>query len=157
MLSIIQHNAAAIALGLAVIGVSAGFTFTYQASKNDLQRVKTPPFAPDASFDTKPTRISVGDAVDRFEIWFEDGKMAAQCIGDCNQAAITFFNVILKNIADNYLERHLPSPLDIQRRLNQIEPQNPVVVDGVIGKETMKKWNRVYNNQQGIKSVREAK
>ena len=39
------------------------------------------------------------------------------------------------------------SPKDFQTLLNEIEPQNPIVVDGIIGKQTVAKWERVYCNQ----------
>ena len=41
-------------------------------------------------------------------------------------------------------EQSLPSPAAIQRQLNQLEPDNPLKVDGKIGRLTQEKWDRVY-------------
>ena len=41
----------------------------------------------------------------------------------------------------------LPSPTDIQLLLNELEPNEPLHVDGIIGKATIEKWERVYCNE----------
>ena len=41
-------------------------------------------------------------------------------------------------------ERGLPSPASIQRQLNILEPENPLKIDGKLGKLTQEKWDRVY-------------
>jgi len=38
----------------------------------------------------------------------------------------------------------LPSPGDIQRLLNKLEPESPLKVDGKIGPATRTKWEQVY-------------
>ena len=45
----------------------------------------------------------------------------------------------------------LPSLIDIQRKLNELEPNNPLKVDGRWGKLTCEKWDRVYCNEQAKK------
>jgi len=42
----------------------------------------------------------------------------------------------------------LPSLIDIQRKLNELEPNDPLKVDGRWGKLTSEKWDRVYCNEQ---------
>ena len=44
-------------------------------------------------------------------------------------------------------EQGLPSPSAIQRQLNELEPVNPLKVDGKLGKLTQEKWDRVYIEQ----------
>lgn len=39
-----------------------------------------------------------------------------------------------------------PSPYRLQEMLNEYEPENPIKVDGKIGKETIEKWYRISNN-----------
>ena len=41
----------------------------------------------------------------------------------------------------------VPSFFEIQELLNEIEPENPIKVDGRIGKKTLEKWDRVYCQQ----------
>ena len=41
----------------------------------------------------------------------------------------------------------LPSPTDIQQMLNELEPENPLIADGIIGAKTLEKWERVYCNE----------
>ena len=41
----------------------------------------------------------------------------------------------------------LPSPTDIQLLLNELDPNDPVHVDGIIGEKTLKKWDKVYCNE----------
>jgi len=41
-------------------------------------------------------------------------------------------------------EQGLPSVAAIQRKLNDLEPANPLKVDGKLGKLTQDKWDRVY-------------
>lgn len=38
----------------------------------------------------------------------------------------------------------LPSVTAIQRRLNELEPENPLKVDGKLGRATQEKWDRVF-------------
>ena len=45
----------------------------------------------------------------------------------------------------------LPSLIDIQRKLNELEPNDPLKVDGRWGKLTCDKWDRVYCNEQAKK------
>lgn len=49
----------------------------------------------------------------------------------------------------------IPSPYDIQEMLNEAEPENPIKVDGIIGSETLDKWERCYNNQCALKTIGE--
>ena len=44
-------------------------------------------------------------------------------------------------------DQSLPSPAAIQRQLNELELENPLKVDGKIGKLTQEKWDRVYIEQ----------
>ena len=41
----------------------------------------------------------------------------------------------------------LLTPKELQKRLNELEPGRPLVIDGKIGKLTIEKWERVINNQ----------
>jgi hypothetical protein len=41
----------------------------------------------------------------------------------------------------------LMSQAEVQELLNKLEPENPIEVDGVIGKTSREKWTRVYCNQ----------
>ena len=41
----------------------------------------------------------------------------------------------------------LPSPAAIQLKLNELEPQTRLKVDGKIGPLTLEKWNRIYIEQ----------
>jgi len=45
----------------------------------------------------------------------------------------------------------LPCLIDIQKKLNELEPNNPIPVDGRWGKLTYEKWERVYCNEQAKK------
>lgn len=38
----------------------------------------------------------------------------------------------------------LPSITSIQRRLNELEPDNPLKLDGKLGRATQEKWDRVF-------------
>jgi hypothetical protein len=51
-----------------------------------------------------------------------------------------------------YIEPELPNLIQIQRRLNELEPDNPIDEDGVYGKNTREKWERVWMNEQARKS-----
>ena len=46
----------------------------------------------------------------------------------------------------------LPSPAAIQLKLNELEPQTLLKVDGKIGPLTLEKWNRVYCEQSARKA-----
>lgn len=46
----------------------------------------------------------------------------------------------------------IPSTYDMQRMLNEYEPENPIEVDGKIGIETIAKWDRVFCNQSALRS-----
>lgn len=46
----------------------------------------------------------------------------------------------------------VPSMYEIQEMLNKYEPENPIKVDGIIGPETIKKWERVYVNQSAMRT-----
>jgi len=48
----------------------------------------------------------------------------------------------------------IPSPREFQALLNELEPDSLIVEDGIIGKETIAKWERVYNNQQAMKTFK---
>jgi hypothetical protein len=41
----------------------------------------------------------------------------------------------------------IPGPSELQKRLNRIEPKNPIKVDGRIGPETIAKYERIFCNQ----------
>ncbi len=41
----------------------------------------------------------------------------------------------------------LPSVTAIQQQLNQLEPENPIKVDGKLGPKTAEKWDRVFCEQ----------
>jgi hypothetical protein len=47
----------------------------------------------------------------------------------------------------------LPSLIDIQKRLNEIEPRNSIKPDGIYGPATKAKWDRVYGNEQAKKYI----
>jgi hypothetical protein len=49
----------------------------------------------------------------------------------------------------------LPSLLDIQKRLNILEPTNLIAEDGVYGLQTKDKWERVWMNEQAKKYIEE--
>jgi len=51
----------------------------------------------------------------------------------------------------------IPSPKEFQALLNELEPDSPIAEDGIIGKETIAKWERVYNNQQAIKTFKKGR
>ena len=53
-------------------------------------------------------------------------------------------------VAETY-QPELPSIVDIQEMLNELEPNNPVKTDGIYGPATRDKWDRVYCNQQAKK------
>ncbi len=46
----------------------------------------------------------------------------------------------------------LPSVAAIQQKLNELEPENPLKVDGKVGPKTIEKWNRVYCEQSAKKA-----
>jgi len=48
-------------------------------------------------------------------------------------------------------------PCELQEMLNQIEPENPIKVDGHIGPATIAKWNRVWFNQCAAKTFKVTK
>jgi hypothetical protein len=54
-------------------------------------------------------------------------------------------------VAAEKSEPELPSLIDIQKRLNELEPDNPIKADGVYGPKTKEKWERVYCNEQAKK------
>jgi hypothetical protein len=41
-------------------------------------------------------------------------------------------------------EQGLPSISAIQRKLNELEPQNPLKIDGKLGRLTQEKWDKLY-------------
>jgi hypothetical protein len=45
----------------------------------------------------------------------------------------------------------LPSLMDIQEKLNELEPSSPIEADGKWGPETKEKWERVWCNEQAKK------
>jgi hypothetical protein len=45
-------------------------------------------------------------------------------------------------------EKRLPGQGEIQRLLNELEPNEPITVDGVVGPATRAKWERVYYRRQ---------
>ena len=45
----------------------------------------------------------------------------------------------------------LPCLIDIQKKLNELEPNDPLKIDGRWGKLTYEKWERVYCNEQAKK------
>jgi len=52
--------------------------------------------------------------------------------------------------------RKLPSIMDIQERLNEIEPTNPIPVDGKVSNDwqnskTQTKWDRIVFNKYAVK------
>jgi hypothetical protein len=49
----------------------------------------------------------------------------------------------------------IPGPAELQRRLNRIEPKNPIKVDGRIGPETIAKYERVFCSQSAAATFRE--
>lgn len=46
----------------------------------------------------------------------------------------------------------LPSVAAIQQQLNELEPENPIKVDGKLGRQTQEKWNRVFVEQSAKKA-----
>jgi hypothetical protein len=46
----------------------------------------------------------------------------------------------------------LPSIAAIQQQLNELEPENPLKVDGKVGPMTIEKWNRVFVEQSSKKA-----
>lgn len=46
----------------------------------------------------------------------------------------------------------IPCIADWQQMLNEIEPENPIEVDGRLGYETQKKWDWIFCNQSAAKS-----
>ncbi len=50
------------------------------------------------------------------------------------------------------VEPLLPSVAAIQQQLNELEPDDPLKVDGKLGPATEKKWNRVFIEQSAKKS-----
>ena len=48
-------------------------------------------------------------------------------------------------------KEYILSPMEFQELLNRLEPNDPIVVDGKIGRKTIAKWESVYNNQMAIK------
>jgi hypothetical protein len=48
----------------------------------------------------------------------------------------------------------IPGPAELQRRLNRIEPKNPIKVDGRIGPETIAKYERVFCSQSAAATFR---
>ena len=66
--------------------------------------------------------------------------------------AIMFIVVyVVSNECEVTPDSELPSLMDIQRRLNELEPNDPIEVDGRYGLETQEKWERVYCNEQAKK------
>ena len=49
----------------------------------------------------------------------------------------------------------IPSPYEIQEMLNEYDPNDPLVVDGIIGDKTMKKWNDYYCNESARRALEE--
>lgn len=50
------------------------------------------------------------------------------------------------------LHQEVLSPYEFQEYLNRLEPENSIEVDGRIGTETIKKWERIYCNQSAAKT-----
>lgn len=48
------------------------------------------------------------------------------------------------------------SPRQFQALLNELEPEYPIAEDGIIGRESIEKWERVYCNQQAMKTFEKA-
>lgn len=51
----------------------------------------------------------------------------------------------------------LCSVREMQMFLNMLEPNNQIDEDGVCGKATVEKWDRLYNQQCAIESILRAK
>ena len=47
----------------------------------------------------------------------------------------------------------LPNLIEIQKLLNELEPNNPIKEDGIYGPATKEKWERVWMNQQAKKYI----
>ena len=47
----------------------------------------------------------------------------------------------------SYKINYVPSPCELQQLLNEIEPENPLVIDCISGPLMREKWNRVHANQ----------
>lgn len=56
-----------------------------------------------------------------------------------------------KPITATTIEPELPSLIDIQKMLNELEPDNPIKADGVYGLATREKWERVWIEKQARK------
>lgn len=56
--------------------------------------------------------------------------------------------------ATKSIELEILSPREFQALLNELEPDSPIVVDGIIGPESLGKWSRVYCNQQAMKTFK---
>jgi preprotein translocase subunit YajC len=50
-------------------------------------------------------------------------------------------------------EKELMSLIEIQKMLNELEPENPIEADGIYGNQTKVKWERVWMNQQAKKYI----
>jgi hypothetical protein len=77
-------------------------------------------------------------------------KERVKCLSMLVVTLIAVFVVILA-VTDFKQEQKinsLPSLMDIQERLNELEPESPIKVDGIWGQETSEKWLRVWWNQQ---------
>ena len=56
-------------------------------------------------------------------------------------------------IESEVYQPELPCLIDIQKMLNELEPDNPIKADGVYGPATKEKWERVWMNQQAKKYI----
>jgi hypothetical protein len=67
---------------------------------------------------------------------------------------------IVLNIIAAYSPKRPPrlcNMREFQMFLNQLEPQNPLKEDGKIGKDTIEKWSRIYNEQCAVEDILRAR
>lgn len=67
-------------------------------------------------------------------------------------ATAVFLIGYLTSIASTPVNKDIPSIKEFQSLLNQLEPNAPINVDGRLGPETQRKWDRVYFNQNLIEN-----
>jgi len=71
--------------------------------------------------------------------------------------ALAFALVAISNAKVTYVKDmravflEFPNLIDIQKKLNELEPENPIEADGKYGTETRDKWERVWMNLQAKK------
>jgi len=64
--------------------------------------------------------------------------------------------VATRQYEQNHLNR-LPSVQQVQHYLNQLDPDDPIIEDGKLGRETQRKWDRLYCDQCANESMKESR